>query len=165
MKGGLARPEQRAKGDKAQVAVKLLLAGGAGDDAQIVAVFQAVLPHQGRQAPEDLAVAELFFHREEADFAGAAAWRQVGIQIGQLLVQGKGAARAGGDHANDSVAAQADQVGVFIVEFIHQPGSGRGLMLGDLLHKSPVIELMNLFELPIFRCDFELQGLCAHKLL
>ena len=38
-------------------------------------------------------------------------------------------------------------------------------MLGDLLHKGPVIELVNLFKLPVFGCDFELQGLCAHKLL
>jgi hypothetical protein len=25
--------------------------------------------------------------------------------------------------------------------------------------------LVNLLELPVFGCDFELQGLCAHKLL
>ena len=46
---GLAGPDKRAKGDKPDVPVKFLLAGRAGNDAQIVAVFQAVLPHQGRQ--------------------------------------------------------------------------------------------------------------------
>jgi hypothetical protein len=98
------------------------------------------------------------FHREQADFAGAPARRQVGIQIGQLLVQGKGASSAGGDHADDPVIGHADEVGVFVVELIHQTRSARGLMLGDFLHKGPVIELMNLFELPVFRSDFELQG-------
>ncbi len=32
-------------------------------------------------------------------------------------------------------------------------------MLGDFLHEGPVIELVNLFKLPVFGRDFELAGI------
>ena len=38
-------------------------------------------------------------------------------------------------------------------------------MLRDFLHEGAVIELVNLFKLPIFGRHFELEGWCAHRLL
>jgi hypothetical protein len=37
------------------------------------------------------------------------------------------------------------------------------LVLRDFLHKRPVIQLMNLFKLPVFAGDFELQASGAHR--
>jgi hypothetical protein len=73
------------------------------------------------------------------------------------LVEGKGAAPAGGDHPNDALIAQADEIGVFGVEFIHQAGRAGGLMLRDFLHERSVIELMDLLKFPVLSGDFELQ--------
>src|ERR1700761_6239438 len=55
---GVAGADLRAKGDKSNMLVKLLLSRGAGNNRQIVTVLQTVLPHQGGQTAKNLAVAE-----------------------------------------------------------------------------------------------------------
>jgi hypothetical protein len=153
-----------AKGNEADVAVKLLLAGCARDNGKVISVFQAVLPHEGGEATKDLGIAELLFDGKQTDFAYAAAGGQMGIQVWDFLIEGKRTAAAGGNHANDPLPGNANKIGVFEVEFIHQAWSARGLMLRDFLHEGFIIQLMNLFELPVLGCHFKLQGLRAHRM-
>jgi len=57
----------RPEGLKTQMPVQSLLPGRPGNDAQVVTMLDAELPHQRRQAAEHLPVAELLFDREQAD--------------------------------------------------------------------------------------------------
>src|SRR5208282_4469538 len=60
--------------------------------------------------------------------------------------------------------AEADQVGVLGVEFVHEPLGRRRLMLGNFLDEGLVIEPVNLLEFPILARAFEHQRfLCAHN--
>ncbi|MDB6067614.1 MAG: hypothetical protein JWR26_3822 [Pedosphaera sp.] len=149
------RTDERTKGDEPEVMIEFLLAGGAGDDAHVVALFDEVLPHQRHEALEHLAGAKTFVDGEEADFAQGAAGREIGIEVGELLVEGEGTIATCSEHADELTTAHADEVGVLGMEFVHETFRGGGRMLGNLFDEGFVIELVDQIEFPILRGDLE----------
>ena len=90
----------------------------------------------------------------------------MGFKILDLRLNGKGPFAGNGDHAQHLVGATADEVGVVVVEAIHQRPAGNRLMLGDFLDEGTVVEPMNLLELRFFGGDLELKwGGHTHSLL
>ena len=82
-------------------------------------------------------------------------WRQVGFDILQLGVKRKRPLVPDGDHTHHPVTAQADQVGVFIVEFVHQGLLRIARVLRNFLYKGLVVEHVNLLKFPFLRCYFK----------
>src|SRR5262249_2927941 len=116
-----------------------------------------VLPKQGENSLEHLRTAELAFDGKEADFANFASGREMGIKVFELLIERERAVAANSEHAGKLTAAEAAQVSVFGVEFVHQAVRGGGVVLLDFLHESFVIEPVNLLEFPVLTRGFENQ--------
>ena len=83
--------------------------------------------------------------------------RQVRIEFRQFLVERERPVAAHGQHPDEFLVAEADQIGVLGVKFVHEPLDGGRLMLRDFLDEGPVVQAVNLLELPVFRRQFEYQ--------
>ena len=77
------------------------------------------------------------------------------VEVFEFLVKRERPIAAHGEHARQSPPAEANQVSVLGVEFVHQPVRWRGLMLRNLLNEGFVVEPMDLLELPILSREFE----------
>ena len=75
----------------------------------------------------------------------------------QFLIERERPVAAHGQHADEFLVAEADQIGVLGVELVHQPLVGGRLVLRNFLDEGPVIEPVNLLELPVFRRQLEYQ--------
>ena len=139
----------------------------AGNDGEVVAFLDTMLPEQRQNTLQNLAAArpaEFFLEGEQPNFTNGPAPRQVDVEVGQFLVEGKRPVAAHGEHADQFLILQTNQVRVFRVKFIHEPLRGRGLMLRDFLDEGFVIEPVNLLEFPIFGRGLERQRvLCTHN--
>src|SRR5258705_33253 len=92
------------------------LPGGAGDNGQIISLLDSVLPEQRQDALQYLRAAKFFLDRQQPDFAHLSSTGQVGIEFFQLLIEREWAVAAYREHAGESPARQANQVGIFRVE-------------------------------------------------
>src|ERR1035438_10803726 len=96
--------------------VEFKLTRGAGDDGQVVALFNAVLPQQGKDALQDLCAAKLLLNRQQADFADLASGGKVRVELVEFVIERERPVAARGQHAGQLPARQTDQVGVLRVE-------------------------------------------------
>ena len=77
------------------------------------------------------------------------------VEVFEFLVKRERPIAAHGEQARQFPPAEANQVGVLGVEFVHQSVRWRGLMLRNLLNEGFVVEPMDLLELPILSREFE----------
>nr|WP_192881170.1 hypothetical protein [Ereboglobus luteus] len=146
--------DEGAEGDEAEMPVELQLARGGGNDADVVAVVEAVAHGVLEELWEDDGFARIGLDGEQAHFAGGTAGGQVCVEIGELAVDGKGARAANGEHSHEAAILQANDVGVFSVKTIHEALVGVRGVLGDFLDEGAVIEAVDLLNFPIFGRDF-----------
>ena len=92
---------------------------------------------------------------QQAQFADFPILGQVGVDVAQLLVEGKRPVAPQGDHAHDPVLVDGDDVEVLVVEAIDVPALGVGLVLRDFLDEGLVSQLEDLLELPKLVRDLE----------
>ena len=157
----------RAEGDEPDVAVQGLLGYAAGHHHVVVAAILAVAGHHGEEAGEHAGAAQFGPHGQQAHLAelGAGGLGQVILQAAEFLVQGERPTVAHADHAQQFRPAPADEVGVFVVELVHQRAVVVGGMLGHLLDEGGVVQLGNLGEFPGLggRLEHQAGGRCMSR--
>ena len=132
--------DEGAEGDGTHVAVELELAGGGGEDGGAVAAGDGFAAEELDEAEGDGGAAVFFLDGEEAGFAPGVAGGEVGLEVGEFGVEGKGALEAEGDHAGEFLTGEADAVDVIAVEFVHEATVGGAVVLGDFLGEGAVVE-------------------------
>ena len=78
-------------------------------------------------------------------------------RLGTFWSSENGRPAAHGEHADEFLVAETNQIGVLGVEFVHEPLGGGRLMLRDFLDEGPVIQAVNLLEFPVFGRELEYQ--------
>ncbi len=136
------------------MAVEFNLPGRAGDDGDVEAVVETLADGVLEQRDEHRGLAELGDHGEQPAFDRLASRGQVGVEIRHLGVEGERPLVAQGHHGYELPALERDDVGVLGVEPIDQPSLRILCVLRDLLDEGPVVELVDLLELPGFRGNF-----------
>ena len=75
------------------------------------------------------------------------------------MIERERAAAADREHAREFFPGETDQVGVLGVKLVHEPFGRRTLVLRNFLNEGFVVKPVDLFELPVFRREFENEGL------
>ena len=112
-----------------------------------------MLPEQRQDALQHLAAAraaEFFLDGKQPDFADGPARRQMGIEVRQFLVERERPVAAHGEHPDELLVLQTDEIRVLRVKLVHEPLGGRRLVLRDFLDEGLVVEPVNLLKFPIF---------------
>src|SRR6185437_7214591 len=159
-----AGAHHRSEGNKAEMLVQLKLARGPGNNREVVAFFNAMLPEQSEDSLQYLGAAEFFLDGQQANFANRASGGTVRVEILQLLIERKWARATHGEHSDELLSRETDEIGIFRVKFVDETMGGRSVMLRNFLNECFVVEPVNLLELPIFVGGFKGQRLpCAHN--
>ena len=120
---------------------------------------QPVIQQQLEQPLEHHPVAMARKHGQQTDLANPAAGRQVTVDVAELFVERERSFVPYRHHADELVAIQRDEIGVLVVETVHQPLLRVRRVLGDFLDEGFVIETENLLELRFSGGHFKSQGL------
>ena len=107
------------------------------------------------QRDEERGLPEFGDDGEQPHLHRLAARRQKRVEIRQLAVERERPAVPEGEHADELAAVERNHVEVFMVKPIDEASFGVRSVLGYLLDEGAIIELVDLFELPRFRGDFD----------
>src|SRR2546426_12209129 len=80
------------------------------------------------------------------------------VDIAELFVEREGTLVPHGHHADELVGVEGDEVGVFVVETVHQSFLRIGRVLRNFFYERLVVEPENLFELRFIGGNFETQS-------